>query len=59
MIKDLVMSPGYSTLQSAVTILFVTLFVGMLIWINRKGSDSYYKKAEHLALEEGEKSGKK
>lgn len=59
MIKDLIMSSNYSLLQSIVTISFVALFVGMLIWINRKGSDSYYKKAQNLALEEGVKNGKK
>ena len=59
MIKDTLMNFDYSLAQTSVTILFVTLFVGMLIWINRKGSDSYYEKARNLALEEGVKSERK
>ncbi|PIK15418.1 cbb3-type cytochrome c oxidase subunit 3 [Halobacteriovorax sp. JY17] len=59
MIKETLMNFDYSLAQTIVTILFVTLFVGMLIWINRKGSDRYYEKAQNLALEEGVKSERK
>lgn len=59
MIKETLMNFDYSLAQTIVTILFVSLFIGMLIWINRKGSDSYYKKAQNLALEEGVKSERK
>jgi hypothetical protein len=59
MIKEVLMNFNQPWMPTAATILFITLFCSMLIWINRRGSDSYYKRAENLALEEGVKSERK
>ncbi|ATH07627.1 hypothetical protein BIY24_06620 [Halobacteriovorax marinus] len=59
MIKETMMNFDYSLLQTLVTITFVALFISMLFWINRKGSNGYYKKAQNLALEEGVRNERK
>jgi hypothetical protein len=59
MIKEVLMNFNQPWLPTAGIMLFIALFVSMLIWINRKGSDPYYKEAGSLALEEGVKSERK
>jgi cbb3-type cytochrome oxidase subunit 3 len=36
-----------------VTILFIGLFLGTLVWICRPGSDRHYDRQAHLPLEDG------
>lgn len=56
MIKETLMNFNQPWMPTFVTVLFVVLFVAMLVWINRRGSNSYYTKAGHMPLEEGVKS---
>jgi cbb3-type cytochrome oxidase subunit 3 len=38
---------------TVVTILFIALFLGTLVWICRPGSNRYYNQQSHLPLEDG------
>ncbi|WP_127715878.1 cbb3-type cytochrome c oxidase subunit 3 [Halobacteriovorax sp. HLS] len=56
MIKQVLMNFNHPWLPTLGVLIFITLFVSMLVWINRRGSDPYYAKAENLPLEEGVRS---
>ncbi len=56
MIREFLLKINQPWLPTLGTALFVGIFVGMLIWINRRGSNSYYEEASFLPLDEGVKS---
>ncbi len=42
----------YKDLPMVGLFIFVTLFVGIVFWVNRKGSDQVYSRIENLPLDE-------
>ena len=59
MIREVLMKFNQPWLPTVGILIFIGLFISMLVWINRKGSDPYYKEAGSLALDEGVKSERK
>jgi cbb3-type cytochrome oxidase subunit 3 len=41
-------------LTAAGLVIFFCFFVGVLLWVNRKGSKNFYNKMGNLPLNEGE-----
>ena len=51
MIRELLTNLHWSTLPTLGMMLFLTLFVGCLLWVYRKGSEQIYQKISQLPLE--------
>lgn len=55
MTKEVLANLNMPWLPSIGLLLFLVLFVGMLIWINRRGSDDFYRQVQGLPMDDGNK----
>lgn len=51
MIRELLTNLHWSVLPVVGMMLFLSVFVGLLLWVNRKGSNSIYQELAALPLE--------
>lgn len=51
MIKEALLKLPLSHMAELGLFLFIALFVGAVLWVNRKGSEKVYKHLEELPLE--------
>ncbi len=51
--KEVLLNFEYLDLTIFAFFLFLMVFVGTILWINRKGSKDVYKSIENLPLEDG------
>ena len=52
MIKEALSTFPLHSVRLIALLIFFAVFVGMLMWINRRNSSGYYDKASHLPLED-------